>query len=299
MSVAELVEYEFVAPGSLAEACGAMKRAVSGGTPVWALAGCTDWLVERHVRAIPQERVKGLCIDVSRLAELRGITERDGVLHLGAAETFLSIRRNELLQRRCPVLVQMAGEVGAVQIQARGTLGGNLVTGSPAADGVTALMALDAQVVLASEGSERRVPIGSFYTGYKQSVRKPDEVVVRFELVLPAEGAHQGWRKVGTRSAQAISKAAVAMVAEQDGTGAISRVGLAAGSVGPTVLGLMEARRLVLGRKPGDIDLAALESAVEAGISPMDDLRSTARYRRHVTRTLIRRFFEAMAGSSK
>lgn len=295
MSVAELVEYDFVAPRSLAEACGAMKRAVTSATPVWAVAGCTDWLVERHARAIPQERVRGVCVDVSRLAELRGIMERDGLAHIGAAEPFLSIRRSELLQRRCPMLVQMASEVGAVQIQARGTLGGNLVTGSPAADGVTVLMALDAQVVIASEGGERRVPIGSFYTGYKQSVRMPDEIVVRFELVLPVEGASQGWRKIGTRSAQAISKAAVAMVAEQDGSGAISRVGLAAGSVGPTVTGLQEARRLVMGRKPGDIDLQALEDAVDAGISPMDDLRSTARYRRHVTRTLIRRFFETMA----
>ncbi len=296
MSLADLAEYEMVSPRTLAEACEALSGALAEGTPVWPVAGCTDWMVERHLRPVAPQRERGLCIDVTRLQELRGIEERGGVVRIGAAEPYLAIRRSELLQRRCPMLVQMASEVGALQIQARGTLGGNLVTGSPAADGVTALMALDAQVVLASVTGERAVLLGSFYTGYKRSVRRADELVVRFELVLPREGAVQAWRKVGTRSAQSISKASVAMVVERDGAGLMRRVGLAAGSVGPTVMGLGEARARVLGSKAGEVDLDGLERAVDAGISPMDDLRSTARYRRHVTRTLVRRFFEGLAG---
>lgn len=295
MSIAELSDYDFAAPQSLQEACFLLSRLIREGVAAWPLAGCTDWMVERHVSVIADQKAKGTAIDVTRIPELRGITSQAGRISIGAGEPFLAIRRNELIARSCPMLADMAAGVGAMQIQARGTLGGNLVTGSPAADGVTALFALDADVILASAQGERSVPVRSFYLGYRKSVRKPEEIVVRFEFKAPGDGAEQLWRKVGTRSAQAISKAALAMVAETDGAGVITRAGFGAGSVAPTVRALDGARALVLGQKASAVDLDALEKAIDLDIEPIDDLRSTARYRRHVLKTLVRRFIEGLA----
>jgi CO/xanthine dehydrogenase FAD-binding subunit len=294
MSILELGDYEFEAPSGLDEACALLSRCAKNGVPVFPLAGCTDWMVERHASPIPELKARGTAIDLTHVGELRGINEKDGVVSIGAAEPFLALRRHELIARAAPLLAEMAAGVGAVQIQARGTLGGNLVTGSPAADGVVALFALDADVIVASVAGERRIAVTSFYTGYRQSVRKPDEIVVRFEFKRPSEGAKQLWRKVGTRSAQAISKASVAIVAETDGAGAIKRIGFGAGSVAATVRPLQAARDAVVGRRAHEIDLDALERAIDGDIEPIDDLRSTARYRRHVVKTLVRRFFEEM-----
>lgn len=294
MSLHDLAHLELVTPRDLTEACALLDKYQREGRRVWPLAGCTDWMVERHMTPLANGAAPGLAMDLTRLGELHGIQVCDDWVKIGAAETFSHIRRHPLLAERCPMLAAMAGEVGAIQIQNRGTLGGNLVSGSPAADGVTALMALDAQVFLRSSTQEHMVPIRSFFTGYRQSVRKPDELVVRFEFALPRPGAHQMWRKIGTRKAQAISKAAIAAVAELDHNQAISRIGLATASVAASVVALDSVRALVQGKRVCELDLAQVEAAVDHDIHPIDDLRSTERYRRHVVRTVVRRFFEAM-----
>jgi CO/xanthine dehydrogenase FAD-binding subunit len=187
----------------------------------------------------------------------------------------------------------MAREVGAVQIQARGTLGGNLATGSPAADGVAALAALDADVVLLSMRGERRVALRDFYTGYRKTVRSADELILRVELELPKEAPVSYWRKVGTRSAQAISKVALAAVAEVSG-GRVTRAGLGMASVAPTIAFLPAVRALLLSRPLASISDTDLDAATDAGVSPIDDVRSTGAYRRHVARALVRRFADAL-----
>ncbi|MEI8335191.1 MAG: FAD binding domain-containing protein, partial [Chloroflexota bacterium] len=210
--------------------------------------------------------------------------------------TFLEIARSPVVEHRVPLLGSAFRDVGAVQIQARGTLGGNLATASPAADGVAALAALDATLVLASVRGTRRVPLAAFYTGYKRSLRASDEAIVRIEIELPPRGARWSWRKVGTRRAQSISKVALAAVAELDGTGPgarVGRIGLGMASVAPTVTFLDAVRSLVLGRtllSLASVPAAELDAAVDAGISPIDDIRSTAAYRRHVARALVRTF---------
>jgi len=294
MSLVQLPEIEFTSPRGIDDACAELARLHREGKRVWAIAGCTDWMVEHHMASVGQESLNAAAVDISAVPELKGITVEGDVVSIGAAEPFLSMRRHPVLQERCPMLVDMASEVGAIQIQARGTLGGNLVTGSPAADGVTAMFALDADVVLRSQSDgERTVPITSYYTGYRASVRRADELVVRLSFRLPREGASQFWRKVGTRKAQSISKAAVAAVVEVEG-GVFTRVGLAAASVAEVILPLDAVRSMVRGKAPKDIDLAAVEEAVDREIRPIDDVRSTERYRRHVTKTLVRRFFEEL-----
>jgi CO/xanthine dehydrogenase FAD-binding subunit len=185
----------------------------------------------------------------------------------------------------------MARDVGAVQIQARGTLGGNLATASPAADGVAALAAYDADVLVKSARGERRIPMAELQTGYKTGARAPDEVIVAIEIALPKAGSAWIWRKVGARRAQAISKVALAGVASVEG-GRASRVGIGMASVAPVTALLRRTRELVLSRPLAEITEADVDRAVAEDVAPIDDVRSTRDYRIHcakaVTKTFLR-----------
>jgi CO/xanthine dehydrogenase FAD-binding subunit len=278
----------FAAPSSLAQLLALLAERTTRGESTALLAGGTDWYVERHA-GLPLHG-SPLVVDVTRIAALRTILLEGDRLVVGGATTFEDLRRSDAVTARAPLLASMAAGVGAAQIQARGTLGGNLATGSPAADGVAALAALDAGVVLASASGERSVPLSRYYTGYRTAVKRGDEVIARIEIDLPRAGAVQAWRKVGTRRAQAISKVALAAVAVVDGGRAV-RLGLGMASVAPTVAFLDEVRRLALSRPLAAITAEELDAATSAGIRPIDDIRSTAAYRGHVARALVRNLF--------
>jgi CO/xanthine dehydrogenase FAD-binding subunit len=174
------------------------------------------------------------------------------------------------------MLVSAAREVGGMQIQNRGTMGGNVANGSPAGDTLPVLAVAEAVVVLRSSDGERRVPFNQFYTGYRTSVRRPDELIAAFEIP-PLEG-RQWFRKVGTRAAQAISKVVMAAV---DGP----RPRIALGSVAPTVIRLWKTERALAAGAGMDEALGRMDE----DISPIDDLRSSAAYRRDVAANLLRR----------
>ncbi len=290
MNPAELTLYPFERPASLAELCRTLSARAGRNEKSILLAGGTDWIVGRRLASPDDPEDLPLVLDVSRLAELRGITVSKEVATVGAAATFLEIRGHPVLSRRASVLTSMAREVGAVQIQARGTLGGNLSGASPAADGAAALMALDADVVLASIHGERRVPLTRFFTGYRTTRRAADEVIVRVEFSLPRTGAHQAWRKVGTRAAQAISKVAFAAVAEVE-RGRGVRCGFGMASVAPVTVSLPTVRALGLSQSLGSVSDEELDAATRRDIAPIDDLRSTAVYRTHVASALVKGFF--------
>jgi len=294
VSLAELPAHDFARAESLAGLCRTLADRASRGEETVLLAGGTDWIVERHLAPpSPAGKPLPLVVDVSRLEELRGIRVSGEEVRIGAAATLLEIRRHPVLTRRAPLLGAMAKDVGAVQIQARGTLGGNLATASPAADGVAALAALDATIVLASARGERHVPLQQFYTGYKKSVRMADEVIAHVHFHLPRLGAHWVWRKVGTRLAQSISKVALAGLAEVLGP-RIVRLGLGMASVAPTTAFLPNVKALARSGPLPTITDAALDAALEMDIAPIDDLRSTASYRRHVAHALLRNFFASL-----
>ena len=187
-----------------------------------------------------------------------------------------------LLARHLPALVMAAREIGAVQIQNRATLGGNVANGSPAGDSLPVLAATDAVVVLRSAAGERRVPFVAFYTGYRRTVMRPDELVVAIE-VPPVDG-RQWFRKVGTRAAQTISKVVIAAVRAP-------RPRIAFGSVAPTVVRVPRTEEILA--SGGTIDDAI--AALGAEIAPIDDIRSTAEYRRRVAGNLIRQFWTETA----
>jgi CO/xanthine dehydrogenase FAD-binding subunit len=185
-----------------------------------------------------------------------------------------------------PMLARMARDVGAVQIQTRGTLAGNLASASPAADGVPALMALEAVVTLTSARGARKVPVEAFFRGYRSTVLEPDELVTEIDLRVPPPGSWVRWQKVGTRLAQAISKVALASAVTVEG-GRIVRARFGMASVAPTTSPLAATREAAQGKEVARLDRAALERALEEDIKPIDDVRSTAVYRLHVAKALV------------
>jgi CO/xanthine dehydrogenase FAD-binding subunit len=238
------------------------------------LAGATDLYVALNFGTLTSTRF----LNLWSLDPLRRIRVEGEVLSIGALATYTATIRSRLVRKRLPMLVRAAREVGGIQIQNRGTLGGNVANASPAGDTLPVLAAANATVVLRSLDGERRVPFDRFYTGYRESVRRSDELIVALEV--PGVDGVQWFRKVGTRAAQAISKVVMAAV-----RGPEPRVAL--GSVAPTVVRLPRTERALAG---GDVELAA--RALRKEISPIDDLRSTADYRRDVAANLLRRFWE-------
>jgi xanthine dehydrogenase small subunit len=256
-------------PRTVSEALGMLRDE----GPLTPLAGCTDLYVSLNFGTLQETRF----LNLWRLDALRTIEVRHRILWIGALVTYSDLIKSWLVNQRLPMLAAAAREVGGVQIQNRGTIGGNVVNASPAGDTLPVLAAVDAIVVLQSAGGVRRVPITEFYTGYRQTVRRDDELVVALEIP-PVQG-RQYFRKVGTRAAQAISKVVIAAVA-----GAPPRIAL--GSVAATVI---RAGRTETALAQG----ASIEEAqrtLEQELSPIDDIRSTAEYRRRVAANLLARF---------
>jgi len=242
--------------------------------PAVPIAGCTDVYVSLNFGTLAAARF----LDLSQLAPLRRITVRGDTLVIGATATYTSIIRSAHVRRRLPMLVAAAREIGGPQIQNRGTLGGNIANGSPAGDSPPVLAAAEAVVVLASADGDRRVPFADYYTGYRASVKRADELIVAVE-VPPVEGA-QWFRKVGTRAAQAISKIVMAGVRS-----AAPR--LALGSVAPTVVRLPRTEAALAAGAP----IAEAQRVLGDEIRPIDDIRSTSAYRRRVAANLLARFW--------
>ncbi|NIR61544.1 MAG: hypothetical protein GWO02_19655, partial [Gammaproteobacteria bacterium] len=160
------------------------------------LAGCTDLYVMLNAGSPPGRRF----LDLARLGELGHIERRGECLSIGALATFTRLRRSRHVRAHLPMLAAAASGIGGAQIQNRGTLGGNIVNASPAADTLPVLAAAGAVVVLRSVSGQRRIPFTAFYTGYRRTVMRPDELVIAVE-VPPVSGT-QWFRKVGTRAAQ-------------------------------------------------------------------------------------------------
>jgi xanthine dehydrogenase small subunit len=253
-------------PASLADA---LKMLRDEG-PLTPMAGCTDLFVSLNFGTLRDTRF----LNLWRLAALRAIAVRGDVLSIGALATHSDLVRSPLVRQRLPMLAAAAQEVGGVQIQNRGTIGGNVANASPAGDTLPVLAVADAIVVLASAAGTRRVPFNAFYTGYRQTVRRPDELITSFEL--PRVPGPQYFRKVGTRAAQAISKVVIAASGRD-------QLRIALGSVAPTVVRALRTEAAVA----AGASLEEAQRTLAAEIAPIDDIRSTAEYRRRVAANLL------------
>lgn len=232
-----------------------------------ALAGGTDLMVMLHAGTLRPRAV----VNLWSLGELKGIRWVDGggALEIGAAEPYTGIIRSALVTEHCPALVAASRTIGAAQIQNRGTLGGNVANASPAGDTLPVLLAADAVVVT----DRRAIPVADFFWGYRKTALSPGELIVAVRVPAAARGVT--FRKVGTRAAQAISKVVVAVSREP------ARV--AFGSVAEVPL---RARGAEAALARGDVEGAV--AAVAADIRPIDDVRSTAEYRRRVAQNVLR-----------
>jgi xanthine dehydrogenase small subunit len=264
-------------PKSLADALNMLRDE----GPLTPMAGCTDLYVALNFGTLQDTRF----LDLWRLDALRTIEMRGDLLCIGAMATHTDLIASTLVRKRIPMLQAASSEVGGVQIQNRGTLGGNVANASPAGDTLPVLAAADAIVVLKSTAGTRRVPFTTFYTGYRATVRRPDELIAGFEI--PVMRGRQWFRKVGTRAAQAISKVVIAARLEPPKGSGPAVVRVAFGSVAPTVV---RAVRTEAALAAG----ASLEDALvllAQEIAPIDDIRSTAIYRRRVAANLLTSFW--------
>jgi len=242
--------------------------------PMVPIAGATDLYVSLNFGTLKGTRF----LDLWGIDGLRRIGTNGDSLSIGALATYTSLTRSRLVKQRIPMLVEASRQIGGVQIQNRGTIGGNIANGSPAGDTLPVFAAADAVIVARSASDERRISFAEFYTGYRANVLRADELIVAVEIP-PIEG-RQWFRKVGTRAAQAISKVVIAAISSE-------RPRIALGSVGP-VVGRVRGAEAALGSGQGvDVAIAALAS----DITPIDDIRSTADYRRSVAGNLVRQFW--------
>jgi CO/xanthine dehydrogenase FAD-binding subunit len=242
-------------------------------------------MVQLESGALPEGQYLGLW----KIGELRGIREVDDGIEIGALTTYSEILASDRLGREYPLLGHAARETGGVATQNRGTIGGNIANASPAADTPPVLLVYGAELELTSVRGTRRVPYDAFHRGYKKMDLAPDELIARVRLPKHAPGWREHYRKVGTRKAQAISKVCLAGALKLDAPGgAVADVRIALGSVAPTVVRARSAEGAIRGQR---LDPAVIEAAVHAlaqDIAPIDDIRSTARYRLSVAGRLLR-----------
>jgi carbon-monoxide dehydrogenase small subunit/xanthine dehydrogenase small subunit len=245
------------------------------------LAGGTDLLVQ----AKDGHRNRGALFDVSAVPELHGIEERADHVWIGASTTHTEVMESAVLWRWLAALPQACAVIGGPQIRNRGTLGGNLANASPAADTVPPLMAAEAVIELVSANGRREVGIADFFTGYRQTVLSPDELIVGLRF-LKRPGLRSAFLRLGQRQAQAISKVSVAVAMTfKDGRPDWARVAL--GSVGPTVVRAPETEKALL--SGGYEGLLRARQKVREEVKPIDDIRSSREYRREMAGVLLER----------
>jgi CO/xanthine dehydrogenase FAD-binding subunit len=286
---AYLPAYALRAPANVAEALETLASEPGRWRP---FAGGTDLMVQLESGALPEGRYLGLW----KLSELRGIREDDGAVVIGALTTYADALGNPLLREEYPLMCEAARETGGVATQNRGTIGGNIANASPAADTPPALIVYDAELELISVRGVRRVSYDAFHLGYKKMDLAPDELIARVRLPKRASRWFERFRKVGTRRAQAISKVCLAAALQLDVKSAlVSDARIAFGSVAPTVVRAVAAESALRGQPLDQSSIRAAVDALALDIAPIDDIRSTARYRLSVGRRILREWLEGLA----
>jgi xanthine dehydrogenase small subunit len=281
------VEPPVASPSSLAEA-----YALLADAPHRPVAGGTDLLVQiTGELGDPPERV----LDIWHLDELRGIRMEANELVIGALTTYAEIRRSPIIAEFLPAFAEAAATIGAAQIQNRGTIGGNVMNASPAGDMLPLLLACDAQLIAGTAAGERSIPVADFWPAYRRTALEPIELLLRIGIPLPA-GRQLRYRKVGTRRAQAISKVVMALAWQAEGDGAWRNVHVALGSMAPTPVRAPATEAVLEGAVPTEATADRAASTLAGELSPIDDVRSSADYRRAVAARVLHRLLRDEGG---
>lgn len=280
------INYQLVAPDSLQAVLSLLAAEPDGWLPI---AGGTDVMVQYAAGKLPAQRL----VSIWNLPELRHIEVLADEIRIGAGCTYTDLREHDLVQHEFSLLARAAAWIGGIANQNRGTLGGNIVNASPAADSLPALLAYEAELILVSVRGERRVSYKDFHTGYKKTKLASDELIQTVCLARRFSGHLAYARKVGARNAQAISKVCIAALGRRP-DGVVEDVRIALGSVAPVPLRLAETERVATGKPIDPLLLVLARKTAIAEIQPIDDIRSTANYRAEVVGNLVAEFLEKL-----
>jgi xanthine dehydrogenase small subunit len=253
------------------------------------IAGGTDLMVLMNARLLEASDL----LDIWRVDELRGIENEESTIRIGALTTYTQLIRSPLIREHVPALVAASRTIGAVQIQNRGTIGGNVVNASPAGDSLPVLAAYDAKIEVGSARGVRHIEYNEFYTGYRRTTLEPDELVLAVRIPKLKDGEQDFFWKVGTRRAQAISKTVMAARASVAGR-TIESIAIGVGSVAPTVIRAHQTEKLLEGATLTPDIIEQAKQTIAREIAPITDLRSTEHYRRTVTGNVLRKFLRRL-----
>jgi OHCU decarboxylase len=280
-------DYEMVAPGNL----NSIVSLLANEPGVWLpIAGGSDVMVQYAAGKLPARKL----VSIWNLPELRRIDVTASEIRIGAGCTYTDLRKHEVVAPEFPLLHSAARWTGGIANQNRGTIGGNIVNASPAADSLPALLAYGAELILVSVRGERRLPYAGFHTGYKKTLLATDELIQAVCLPRRFMGYFSHARKVGARNSQAISKVCIAALGRLT-DGVVEDIRIALGSVAPVPLRLAETERTAKGNVIDSDLLLLARKAAMAEIRPIDDIRSTARYRAAVAGNLVAEFLKLLS----
>jgi CO/xanthine dehydrogenase FAD-binding subunit len=278
--------YELIVPANLGE----VLNLLAGQPGIWKpFAGGTDLMVLLESGKLLHRNY----VDILNLKELRGIEITDEYIILGALTTYTEVQAHPVLSKEFPMLCQAASETGGLAIQNRGTLGGNIVNASPAADSPPALLAYDAEVELVATSGSRWIPYSEFHTDYKKMNMHADELLRVIRLPRATSTLRHYYRKVGTRKAQAISKVCFAGVG-RIGEGKFADVRIALGSVAPIPLRCIKTEGVINGLASNADAVVRARAELAREIAPIGDIRSTADYRLRVALNVLEDFLVQM-----
>ena len=280
-------DYELVSPANLSSALNLLHSEPGKWTPI---AGGTEIMVLYGAGKLAARNF----VSIWGLPELTGITESEDALRIGAGCSYTQLRNHPSVQKHFPLLAQAASWTGSIANQNRGTLAGNIINASPAADSPPALLVYDAELELISAQGTRRVSYTQFHLGYKKTMLEPEELVLAIHLHKRFNAYFSYTRKVGARNAQAISKVCVAALGQLE-SGRIKDVRIAMGSVAPVPMRLTQAENLLYGQAINNQLIESAKKILKLETAPIDDIRSTAAYRARVAGNLLEEFLRAFA----
>jgi CO/xanthine dehydrogenase FAD-binding subunit len=281
--------HELIAPGKLDAVLELLAAEPGKWTPI---AGGTELMVAFAAGRLNAPQL----VSLWGIGDLRFIESKKDSVAIGAATTFLELRKDATIAQDLPLLARASGWIGSIANQSRATLGGNLVNGSPAADSSPALLAYDAEIEMISVRGRRRVKYAEFHTGYKRNVLAADELIYAIHLPRRFGGHRQYLRKVGTRRAMAIAKVALGATAIVEG-GKIREIRLGAASLAPFPSRLRATESALEGQSLTAETQETARAALAGEVKPIDDIRSTAEYRKRVALNLLDEFLQSLSQS--
>src|ERR1700724_1604788 len=277
-----ITQYELIAPNSLDAVLQILADSPDHYTPI---AGGTELMVALGAGRLQQKKL----VSLWNLEELRFVEVTPDAIIIGAGTTFTDIRKHRVIAAEFSILAQAASWTGSIANQNRGTLGGNIVNASPAADSPPALLAYDAELTLISTRGARTLPYRDFHLAYKETTLEPDELLHSVTISRNYERYKTYIRKVGTRNAQAISKVAIAVLARMN-KGHIEDIRIGAASVREYPARLTVTEQSLAGKAITPESIAVARSIIRAEVHPINDIRSTAKYRATVAANLLEEF---------